>query len=126
MRRRRVVFPLALVPDNVPRLFEALRDAYAEVYPDDDVEWIRTADTCTDAKSRRRICAEARVVVSFARSDRDGVEMLEAMEAGCWPVAPLNVYAGRIPNRFLWSTDEGLTMLAHRVHVLLNIERPYK
>jgi len=87
-RPHRVVFPHRLAPEKQPEVFDELQQVYAERYPGDEVEWVRSQDVYTDKEALYQLLGSSRVAFSAARQETWGIVQLEAWYLGAQPVVP--------------------------------------
>ncbi len=72
-----------------------------------------------------RILQQSDIVVSTAAHDFQGLSMLEAIHAGCVPVAPRRVaYPEYIPNELLYNPQREVESLTARLKALLTAKLP--
>jgi hypothetical protein len=87
-RARRVVFPHRLAPEKAPHVFDELIYAFADTYPGDEVEWVKTKDVVKTKQGYYALLGSSRVAFSSARQETWGIAMLESASLGCHPVVP--------------------------------------
>lgn len=119
-RPLRVVFPHRLAPEKAPGAFAEISARYASAYPDDAVEWVRTADVVRDKQAYYELLGSSRVAVSTAYQETFGIAMQEAAALGCHLVAP---YRLSYPETLRGSHDmlyEGLDAAVSAIHSTLH------
>jgi len=122
-RPRRVVFPHRLAPEKAPWEFADVMSAYADAYPDDQVEWLRTKDCFQTKQEYYALLGDSRVAFSSARQETWGIAMLEAASLGCRPVVPARLsYLELYEREHQYSSIAGAAFLIRRA---LDASEPY-
>lgn len=122
-RPKRVVFPHRLAREKAPEVFDDLRSTYQQLYPYDEVEWVRTRDVCSTKDEYYEVLGGARVAFSSALQETWGIAMLEAASLGCHPVVP-----DRLSYRELYEPEyryRSVAQAARIVHTALQVPYPY-
>jgi hypothetical protein len=84
-----VVFPHRLAPEKQPEDFDALREALSGLrlrIP--GLRFVRSVDVCANKSEYYDLLSQCRVAFSSARQETFGIAMQEAVNLGCFAVAP--------------------------------------
>lgn len=110
-----VLFPHRLAPEKRPDLFADLASYYKEVYPSDNLEFIRTKDVCLNKEHYYSCLDEAKFAVSFAEQETFGIAMQEAVNHGCIPIVPNRLsYKELYSDVFKFESLEECAFLIHK------------
>lgn len=83
-----VLYPHRFSVDKHPETFDIFSRMYKERYPQEEVEFVKSFDVITQKHDYYDLLRSAKVVFSGVRGEMFGIAMIEAVNAGAWPIAP--------------------------------------
>jgi hypothetical protein len=114
-KERLVVWPHRNAIEKNKKDWYKIIKLYKLSYPDDQVEWVSTADTCETKEMYYKCLARAKVVVSTAHQETFGIAMLEGVNFNAYPVVPNRLsYCELYDKEFRYETLEGAVALIKR------------